>query len=324
MGTSYDTGGAMKAAAVIDIGSNTIKLLIAEIGKGQVESIAQKSYDARLGGEYQDGQPWLEPSRRRVALEVVEKLLEFSKQWDPAKVALVATSAVREATNRTDFAAEIKSATGHCLRILSEEEEARYIAYGIAQDPGLPDPGNFTAFDLGGGSMERTVVEGGRLVTAQSFRLGAVRLTRELCENNGKEALRKAEIDAIRDKVRDTLPDCGTLPCLVGSGGAFTITRTILLSRLPGNGDLEQQRLLASPDYKTLPIECLRSFTEEISLLPLEARAAIPHLPMGRADILPTALHIILGTADKYGASSWQPTQFNLRHGVAKELLESN
>lgn len=311
----------MNAVAVIDIGSNTIKVLCAKQTPNGVESLGYKSLEARLGGDQKDGSPWLADHRRAKALDAIQSLLEFAKGYNPGKIALVATSAIREATNRELFSQEILEETAHPLRILSGEEEARYIGAGIAQDPNLPDQENFTAFDLGGGSLERTVYQNGYLSCASSFKLGAVRLAKEICQDNGAAPLTKKEIKSIRERVLDCLPYTVAPPPLVGSGGAFTITRTILLSRLPGNESLPPSELLSQFDFNYLSLDTLKAFAEETGNMPLEERTKIPHLPPGRADILPTALHIVITIAEKYGADTWHPTLYNLRYGIADELL---
>ena len=314
----------MKNVAVIDIGSNTIKVLCARQTPNGLESLGYKSHEARLGGDDKDGKPWLADHRRALALEAIQSLLDFANGYNPGKISLVATSAIREASNQGLFCQEILEKTAHPLRVLRGEEEARYIGSGIAQDPTLPDQANFTAFDLGGGSLERTVYQDGHLATASSFKLGAVRLTKEICKDNGATPLAQQEICSIRERILESLPDPASTSPLVGSGGVFTITRTILLSRLPGNESLPPGELLSQAHFTNLPLETLKEFAEETGKLPLEDRTKIPYLPPGRADILPTALHIVITIAEKYGADAWHPTLYNLRFGIAKELLEQS
>ncbi len=215
----------------------------------------------------------------------------------------------------------MKSATGHNLRILSEYEEAKFIGAGIAQDPEILDSQNFMAFDLGGGSLEKIIYQDGSLKEAKSFQLGAVRLTRAICESFGRLPLSQAECVMIHDKVLQTLPQAQESAVLIGSGGAFTVSRAILLSRLPGNKNLTTQELFSQNEYKQISVEDLQELTQELQSLHLEDRAKIPHLPPGRADIIPVALQIVLAIAEKYGARAWQQSFYNLRFGLAASLL---
>ena len=314
----------MNTAAVIDIGSNTIKALCTELSEGSINVLFQKSHDARLGGEYKGGQPWLTDVKRDNALAAIEALLKDIAEFSPDKIALVGTSAIREAANQQKFAKELQDRTGQTLRILSEQEEAQFIGEGIAQDPEIPDPENFTAFDLGGGSLERIVYQKGEVLEEASFPLGAVRLTQALCPHNGTHPLASVEINSIRDKVLHTLPHAESTPILIGSGGAFTISRAILLSRIPENKGLNPYEILKQATYQQLSLNTIRQLVEEIQSLPLEKRIKIPNLPPGRADILPTALHIVLAIAKKYQAHTWHHTLYNLRFGLAASLLRGN
>ena len=314
----------MQTAAVIDIGSNTIKSLCTRLtSEGSIKVLYQKSHDARLGGEHKAGQPWLTDNKRAGALSAVEDLMEAVNEFSPDKIALVGTSAIREAANQQQFAEELQHRTGHQLRILSEQEEANYIGAGIAQDPDIPDQDNFTAFDLGGGSLERIVYKNGEVLEEASYPLGAVRLTRSLCPQNGTQPLTSAEIESIQAKVLSTLPTVEPTHTLIGSGGAFSISRAILLSRIPENKGLDAYQLLKQTTYQQLSLNTIQELAEEIQALSLSERTQIPFLPPGRADILPTALHIILAIAKKHQAQTWHHTLYNLRFGLAASLLRS-
>jgi exopolyphosphatase/guanosine-5'-triphosphate,3'-diphosphate pyrophosphatase len=306
---------------IVDIGSNTIKVLIAEKSGDKLRTLGQKSLEARLGGDHLDGRPWLIKEKREAAISAIQELLTFATTHAPEQLLLVGTSALREAANQEVFVRELNESSGQQLRILSEYEEAKFIGAGIALDPGIPDAENFTAFDLGGGSLEQITYRKGQLEKAQSFQLGAVRLTRSLCSHNGTSPLSEEERQVIKQQVLSTLPQGDAAPLLIGSGGAFTVSRAILLSRLPGNEKLTTQELFLQPEYKQIPIEVLRELALELQSLALEERLKVPHLPAGRADIFPVALAIVLAISEQYHAQAWLQSFYNLRFGLAASLL---
>lgn len=301
--------------AVIDIGSNTIKALCVENREGKLHKLGAQSIEARLGGEQRNARPWLTDERREAAVNAVRALHDFVKAYDPDSVEAVATSAVRDAENQEQFHADIKRATGLTLRVLSEAQEATLIGRGISCDPDLPDLNSFGAVDLGGGSLECIAYAKGDIQQGISLPLGAVRLARTL-ESFGKLPMTRAEVRSIQSKVTSQLE--GTeLPfsseiTMVGCGGAFSVTRAILADR-------------AGVDYESMPsrlwIRDLEGLFGELSRLSLEERCAIPHLPTGRADILPVALLVLVTLAKEYGIQAFHHSQYNLRFGLAATLL---
>jgi exopolyphosphatase/guanosine-5'-triphosphate,3'-diphosphate pyrophosphatase len=302
-------------AAVIDVGSNTIKILCAQNCDRTIENIAVRSIDARLGGEIRGGQPWLTKERRKTAVEAISDLLAFSRNYHPDTILVVATSAVRDAVNQDAFQQEVETVTGQKLRILREGEEAMFIGRGISCDPDLPNRKSFCAIDLGGGSMECINYHNGCVEQGISLPLGAVRLTRNFT-TGGSNPITDHEEQAIHEHVIEHLETASLInfknELLVGCGGAFSVTRAVFANR---TGLSYRQ---TSP---ILNVSLLRNFYEEIRQLPLVERCQISHLPDGQADILPVALVVLMTVAEYFKCRHFHHSNYNLRFGLAATLL---
>ncbi len=303
--------------AVIDLGSNSIKALLATKGATGVRALFSSTRETRIGVGLTDTGFSLSSEAMLAAIKSVQELLIELEAFKPDKTLIVATSAVREALNRQEFSQLLLEQTGHPLKILRGEEEALGIAHGVATDPLLANSPMFSAFDLGGGSLECIHVEGGRVMTAISLPLGAVRLTERWVKNKDQAMTEEAKL-GIEKEVNAVLDESSFpwVPCpMVGTSGAFTISRAILAYRLGRSfGELEAQ----------LGLPFLRALFEETAHMPIEERLKIPKLPPSRVDVFPTALLVVLTVAKKLKAEYVQHSQRNLRFGLASSLLEGD
>ena len=246
----------------------------------------------------------------------IQRLLEEAAVHSPSHIRIVATGAVREAANGKDFAERILETTGHAPTILSGEEEASGIAAGLATDPSLAHHHDFLACDLGGGSLELVLVVARSVKATTSLPLGAVRLTERFIPNP-QHPIPKTETEAIAAHIRETLAKSGfpfpeTSAMLVGTGGSFATARAVLAER-------EGIPFALRPQFER---QDLVQLLEEISSLSLaERRAHFPAFPPNRVDIMPAALACMVAVVDHMHAQEILNSLFNLRYGIAAELL---
>ena len=317
------TGGSQAdnpACAVVDIGSNTIKLLVARrTPDGSLVSLAYRTIEARIGsGIGRPGASLGEEGMARAG-DAIAALLHDAAAHHPTRTALVATSAVRDAANGAGFAARVLARTGHAVRILSGDEEAGLIGRGLTCDPALRSLQDFYLFDLGGGSLECLSFRARRPAQALSLRLGCVRLT-DAFVTDPSLPIPASALAAIRTHVGETLARSGfslSLPAgspAIATGGTVSTVRAILGER--DGRTLEQ----TSP---VIPVGALRALLAETSALGLAGRRLIPGLPPGRADVFPCALQTLLTVAVGGRFSALHHSLFNLRWGVAEELLSA-
>ncbi|PTX98914.1 phosphatase [Opitutus sp. ER46] len=307
----------VSAVAVIDIGSNSIKLLIAKRGEGSIVVVHSRSLDARISAGISKAEPELSEDGMATGLDAIRTLLADAKAHHVRKILLVATSAVRDARNGPLFRARVHEETGHEVRILTGDEEARLIGRGLACDPALGDLQNFYVFDLGGGSLECLAFRHRQLVQAASLQLGCVRLTEAFVKDVTRPLGRGARY-RIMQHVHDELVrspfkfDLGDDAVAVGTGGTMATVRAIIGAR---DGIPFEQ----TPTQ--LPVAWLRVMFAHLGRLPLDERRTVPGLPPARADVFPTALVTFVAVADVAGVQGFRHSLYNLRYGLAAEAL---
>ncbi|ATC62807.1 phosphatase [Nibricoccus aquaticus] len=305
--------------AILDIGSNSIKILIArrDPATGQLTAEKYKTLDARISTGISKANPRLTEDAMTRGLAAIQELLADAAPFSPAKIILVATSAVRDAANGSDFRARVLAATGHPIRILSGDEEAALIGRGLTCDPALAHLRDFYVFDLGGGSLECLAFRDRQITQAVSLQLGCVRLTERFIADPA-QPLSPETIARIAAHTRDTLDVSGfrfDLPptaATIGTGGTVTTARTILGQRAG--------KELADTDtfVSTAQLRELLDFTGQ---QPLATRREIPGLPPARADVFPTALITLLALTDLGHFPGLHNSLYNLRWGLAADAL---
>jgi exopolyphosphatase/guanosine-5'-triphosphate,3'-diphosphate pyrophosphatase len=306
-----------KTAAVIDVGSNTIKLLVARGAPAGISRIHARTLEARLGAGLGRERPRLAPDSLARGIDAVRTLAAEARVHGADVTAVVATSAVRDAENGLEFAAAVTSATGLPLRILSGTDEARLIGRGLRCDPALTAADDLALFDLGGGSLEALEFRGAAVRCALSLPLGCVRLTERFVPNPAlplPETARGAiarHATAIATEAGLTRDAFRGLP-VAATGGTVSTARA-MLAAAAGIG-LDD----SSPE---ISVALLRELLDRVGALPLAARHALPGLSAARADVFPAALATLVAMADLTGCSVLRHSWWSLRHGVAAELL---
>jgi exopolyphosphatase / guanosine-5'-triphosphate,3'-diphosphate pyrophosphatase len=304
--------------AVIDIGSNSIKTLVAHrLPEGQLAALLNKTLDCRISTGLGASTPRLSEAGMANGLAAIQQLLDLVAPFAPAQIALVATSAVRDAENRTQFLAQVQDTTHHPIRILTGEEEANFIGLGLTADPALTHLRDFYVFDLGGGSLECLTFHSRQITQAISLPLGCVRLTEKFITDptapippdaalglalHVKEELRRAGF-------RFDLPAPATA---VFTGGTMTTIRQLRAAK-DGVALLDTSSAIAT--------STLLNLLHAIAPLDLSARLALPGMPAARADVFPAALITALAVVESAELTHFHHSLYNLRWGLATELL---
>ncbi len=304
--------------AVIDIGSNSIKILVAaRRPDDRIEALTLHTVDARISTGISKAHPRLGEEGMARGLAAIQELLTHAAPYAPEQTLLVATSAVRGAENGGEFRERVLAATGHAIRVLTGDEEAVLIGRGLTCDPALTDLRDFYVFDLGGGSLECLTFRERELVAEASLPLGCVRLTERFVADSAAP-LSTEERTALASFTRSALVPGGfafELPSdavAVFSGGSMTSVRAIFGARV-GRRMSESPSLLAVAD--------IRELLDHVAALPLADRRRIRGLPEARADVFPAALVTVLTIAEAGGFNSFQHSLYNLRWGLADAAL---
>src|ERR687894_14882 len=199
--------------AVVDLGSNSFRLVVFSWVPGAWWRRTDEIYEpVRVGEGQAEGGPLLSAPMER-ALETIELFAHFCRATGIGDVRPLATSAIREATNRDELLRRARVRSGLEVQVLSREEEARYGYLAAVNSTTLTDG---VALDIGGGSMQLTRVSGRRARHAGSWRLGAVVTTERFL---GAERVKPKHLKALRQHVRAEL---AAAPWLPEAGGRLT------------------------------------------------------------------------------------------------------
>ncbi len=305
------------AVAVVDIGSNSIKVLVAaHDAQGGLDILLHKSLDARISAGISAAEPRLSEEGMARGVSAVQELLALAAPHTPIRTQLVATSAVRDAANGAEFRERVCAATGHEIRILTGREEANGIGRGLTADPALADLRDFYVFDLGGGSLECLEFRDRQIQQELSLQLGCVRLTEKFVRDpnaplsNESRALIAAHVAAT---LRASSFRLGATRAAVGTGGTVATVRAILGARRGLEAEQTEARVTTAE---------LAALLDYLAAMPLEERKRVAGLPPARADVFPTALATILTVAEAGGFTEFRHSFYNLRYGLAAELLQ--
>ena len=277
--------------AVIDIGTNSVKLLVAEVSGREVLPIHETSKQTRLGkGFYETHR--LQPDAIAQTAEAVITFAADALERGAETIRVIATSAVRDAKNPSDLTTAIEHAAGLATEIISGEQEADLTYLGVTIDPHLAAQ-PLLLLDAGGGSTEFILGHGARKDYCHSFPLGSVRLLEQFPVSDPPTAAELAFCRAwlkqfLQTEVRPKLAaelrqeerygNKNHRVQLIGTGGAATILARIG-AQLDGfdRDRIEAVRLSAAQ---------VRANCERLWRLPLAERRQIVGLPPKRADVI--------------------------------------
>ena len=300
----------MSVIAVVDVGSNSIK--VAVVAATDRKELGRKSEPVRLQPEGGPAEPFSSEARAE-AVAAIGRLLAYARSLGATRCCLLATSAVRESVGRQDFAREVEAATGVPLTIVSGEVEARLAAAGVRADPAYQAYADILSFDLGGGSLEVSVLRGQHCVLARSFPLGSVRLTHGFLRggNGPVDELDQLSIRTHLLASLQTVVPAGAAEkfLIVGAGGVFAAVA------------LHLEALGEAPVGGRLPLLRIRELRDRMCATDLAGRRVIPGIPADRADIMPAALITLCVLADLTGAEAFHLSHYGVRHGMIELLL---
>ncbi|HLB38728.1 MAG TPA: Ppx/GppA phosphatase family protein, partial [Gemmatimonadales bacterium] len=304
--------------AAIDIGTNSIRLIVAEVEPdGTYRVLDEEQEMSRLGrGLYRTGRLGHVPMER--ALEALGKMKAIADGFAVRDLRAIATSAVREATNGRLFCREAWRRHRLRVEVISAEEEAQLAFQSVQRHFGLE--GQSTAVvDIGGGSAEVILALGGVVERIHSLPLGAVRLTERWVRSDPLKArhwkaLRRAIDDTIKSVVGKKPPF--TAEVMIGSGGTFSNLAQMARSAREGEPGPIQGYVLTRGDVIRL-LDRLRE-------TPLGARRQIPGVNPKRADILVAGAAAVVRLAKWLGTQRVVVNEGGLRDGVLLSMMQEH
>ena len=278
-------------AAVIGIGSNSVRALVARNNAGIFERLYRDREGTRLFAGLDSNGMLKEESVRKTA-EAVRRMAAAAREKGAEDLSVFATSAARDAVNGQAFLDAIAEAAGVPPMILSGEEEARLSFFGASR--AVKDECFCGVVDIGGGSTEIVAGQGDEIACAFSCQMGAVRLFRLLPIERKEdmapvtEAAREILEAKIRENGKFRLPDTW-----IGTGGTFT-TMAAMVKGIPWTARTFMHGTRVTKDE-------IRDVGEQLAGMPLEERIRLPGLQPGRADIVVHGICILIAVMDRFG-----------------------
>lgn len=279
--------------AVIDIGTNSVKLLVADVSNRAVDPIFETSEQTRLGRGFYETHQLLPEAIARTA-DAVERFANEAQQHGAEAIRVIATSAARDAVNRDELVRAVENKSGTQVEIISGEQEADLAFAGVLTDSrfaGHP----VLILDVGGGSTEFILGQASVKYFRESFRLGSVRLLEQMAPSDPPTAgdwehcerwLRDFLAQEIRPALGPALePFRHASACLVGTGGAASLLACMQL-KLPY---FDRQRIESIRLSQAEVLEHRRRLWS----VSLEERKRIVGLPPNRADVILTGVAIL-------------------------------
>jgi exopolyphosphatase/guanosine-5'-triphosphate,3'-diphosphate pyrophosphatase len=288
--------------AAIDLGTNTTRLLVADVDGGMVDEVLRRSVVTRLGEGVDERRRLLPLPIARVR-NVLSEYRREAERLGAERVLLVATSAVRDAENGEAFLGEIEWSYGFATRLLSGDDEAAMTLRGIGT--GRPVDERTLVLDIGGGSTE-LVLPSSRI----SLDIGSVRLTERFLRSDPPSA---AELAACASYVRSQLPQLEVRRA-VGVAGTITSVAALDLALDEYDRDRVHGHFLSS--------EGARRQLDRLAALPLSDRRQLPALDPERAPVIVGGAIILVEALDSYALGGLAVSERDILDGAALEAAE--
>lgn len=306
--------------ASIDIGTNTLRLLVAEPSTdASIRPIIYKRAITRLGGGYTEdgGIDKVSAERTFRALEDFKKTITEN---GVSEVLATATSVVRRASNREWFTGEVLKRTGIAIRVISGDEEARLSLRGVLSV--LDDAGGKkVVVDIGGGSTEFIFTDGDEVRGAWSMEMGVVHLTEKHLRSDPPG---KSELKGLEDEIAAVIAGLKRLLCKGSvdplefsskAGASFVGTAGTITTLAALDQDLETYDRDRINNY-TLTRERVRAMYGQLSSMKIKDRERLLSLEKGREDLIIPGSAIVLKAMEAFGFTEIKVSDAGLLEGL--------
>lgn len=302
----------MALRAGIDIGTNTILLLVAEVENGRVEKVLEDHVRVVRLGQGVDKARAFHPDAMARALACFKDYAAALSKYPGIEVRAVATSGSRDAKNSPEFFRQVERETGIPIRVISGEEEALLSFRGALPD-GVRDPLKLAVLDIGGGSTEVVGLEraDSESLFRFSFDMGCVRLTERFLPSDPPAP---AELAKLRAFVREELGQQREIlerlrgRELVGVAG----TATYLAASALGLTRFEPEKIQGA----RISLAQVRSLAEKFAVMTAADRLGVGGMDRGRADVIVAGAIILEEVLAAGGLHAFTASVRGLRYGA--------
>ena len=302
--------------AAIDIGTNSIRLLIVEpLRDGTYRILDEEKETTRLGKNLSKTRR-LDPAAVEASLDALRRMKQIAAGFQAREVRVIATCAVREAKDGSEFCRRARDELGLEVEVVSGEQEARLAFYSVARNFPLAGK-NVAIADIGGGSTEIILASGDMIEAIYTTPLGAVRLTDEYI-GSGDTQIEDFErmLKAIDRRLRRETKKRFFFPhVLIGSGGTFTSLADMVMASKGQTG-------LPLRGYEVTHAE-VRHLLDRLRKMPARARRNVPGLSSDRADIIVAGLAIIDRLMRRFKVNRLQVHNRGIRDGLVLTMIDT-
>ena len=318
----------MPTFAAIDIGSNSCRLKIASVAQHHLKTLHEDREVTRLGESvFQTGE--ISPEAMAGTIKALRRFHKSVQLHVVDKVRVVATSAMRDARNAAAFTEWVRSATGWKVEVISGLEEGRLIHLGVvSHEPGAK--AKCLLIDLGGGSCEITLSDGGRVKEMLSLPLGAVRLQQEFLQQDppAKEdisrlrqyidrELKRVERKLGHPKVSVVIATSGTAAALAEASHAMTMK----VAKLPVKVKKVPPKQFVELSPEAAETSAVRKLAEKMLKMTNEQRAAVPGIGPRRSEIISGGALVFAGLLERLQLKGFRYSSLGLRDGMLAQML---
>lgn len=301
--------------AAIDIGSNSIRLIIAEgLRDGKYRILDDEKDTARLGAHLAESGR-LSPAAVERSLETLRRMKKIVDGYQVGRVRAIATCAVREAEDGAEFCRRVQEEIGLEIEVVSAKQEGKLAFLSVQRHFDLSAIDVITA-DIGGGSTEIVAASGGVIEAIYTTPLGALRLSERL---KSGERLSKAEFESLLHEIDRSLAAHVGKPAfvphvLIGTGGTFTALASILMG-------IKGQLGTPIRGYTVRHAE-VRHLLDRLSKMSPKMRRGVPGLSPERAEIIVAGLAIIDRILHYFGVNRLQVHTGGVRDGLLLTMVD--
>jgi exopolyphosphatase/guanosine-5'-triphosphate,3'-diphosphate pyrophosphatase len=293
--------------AVVDLGSNSTRLLIADVAHGRVDEVERLLAITRLGAGV-DARGTLQTSAIERVLDCLEGYAARADVLGAATRIAVATSAVRDAANRDELLEPIER-LGFAARVLTGIEEAELTFAGVASD--VSTAGAVAVIDVGGGSTEVVLADHGAVSFTRSYEAGCVRMSERHLGGGVVSAAPLARCRADLDAILAGLADAATAPLALGVAVAGTATTVAAIAL--GCDAYDAERIHGQRVTRQIVADQLAM----LAPLEIEERVLVPGLEPDRAPVICAGLTVLDAVLDRLDLKEFIVSERDILHGAA-------
>ena len=298
--------------ASIDIGTNTIRLLICEkTSEGKLRQLCVDRVITRLGEGFSEQSRLLTKDAVGRSLKALKAFSRIIKEYAVDHYKAVATSVVRESINGSEFVNKVKNQTGLTIEVISGEQEAKLTVIGVLNSIDVKTKDSII-FDIGGGSTEFVYIRDKDIVLLTSTNLGVVHLTEDylIKETQEEMAVLSDFVQAtLNRELKDFKLESNYELSLVGTAGTPTTLAAIDLGLSEYCSELVNNFVLTKRK--------ISSILEELINIPRIDRVNLPGLEKGREDIIITGIIILLETLNYFSSDQVIVSDGGVLEGIA-------